>query len=159
MVEADRKRFIAVLTWLCRKYPVDGKPRALPLGEDLVDYFAALRDVPIEDIEGGGRWHYGHSEFYPDRPAALRRSCEGWRAENPRPPIATMTVRREQTIEERCDSDKFEQFMSTLAEMSRDKFGESCRDNYGRARTTACDQRSRLLEQKKQLAVMAGSEQ
>ncbi len=100
MVESDKARFLEVLRWLCRKYPFEGKPRALPAGEDLRDYFAALRDMPIEDLEGGARWHYGHSEFYPDRPAALRRSVEEWRRANPRPyqppePVRQMAIGEE----------------------------------------------------------------
>lgn len=83
MVDADKQRFIEVIRWLCRKYPVDGKPRPLPAREDLTEYFDALRDIRIDDLEAAQRWHYAHSEFYPSLPAALRRSVEEWRASQP----------------------------------------------------------------------------
>lgn len=104
MVEGDKRRFLDVLRWLCRKYPVEGRPRPLPQGEDLREYFAALRDIPIEDLEGGSRWHYGHSEFYPDRPATLRKSAEEWRRANPRQYQAPVPWQRLVTVEDTPES-------------------------------------------------------
>ena len=92
MREADKGRFMAVIRTLCRRYEVDGKPRPVPCREVLAEYFEALRDIPIEDIEGGGEWHWGHGEFYPDRPATLRKSAEAWRTANPRPVEATSST-------------------------------------------------------------------
>lgn len=92
MVETDRKRFFDLLLWLAKRYSVEGLPRLLPSGEDLEEYYEALRDIPIEDLEGGARWHYGHSEFFPERPAALRKSARKWREENPRPRVPANTA-------------------------------------------------------------------
>jgi len=104
MVELDRKRFFEVLMWLAKRYSVEGRPQLLPSGEDLVEYFEALRDVPIEDLEGGARWHYGHSEFFPDRPASLRNSAREWRRENPRPRQPPESVRRKTDLTETPES-------------------------------------------------------
>lgn len=91
---SHKQRLVEILAWLCRKYGKEGEPRVLPEGEDLDDYCAALADLSIEDLAGGARWHYGHSESYPDRPASLRRSAKEWRKANSRPyqPPQPMTV-------------------------------------------------------------------
>lgn len=85
MTDADKNRFLDVLRWLCKRYKVNGEVRPLPVGEDLTEYFQALRNLPIEDLEHGARWHYANSEFYPTQPASLRKSVESWRLENPKP--------------------------------------------------------------------------
>ena len=100
MTNADRKRFFELLRWLAKRYPVEGRPQLLPSGEELVDYFEALRDIPIEDLEGGARWHYGHSEYFPDRPATLRKSAQEWRRENPRPRQPPEASRRTSDLRE-----------------------------------------------------------
>lgn len=105
MDDRDKKRFLAVLDWLCEKYPIDGKPRVLPEIKDFVpDYFAALRDLPIEDVEQGARWYYSRCEFFPDRPASLRRSCQEWRKENPHPYQPPEPVRRVLAVQETPES-------------------------------------------------------
>ena len=104
MTNADRKRFFELLRWLAKRYPVEGRPQLLPSGEELVDYFEALRDIPIEDLEGGARWHYGHSEYFPDRPATLRKSAQEWRRENPRPRQPPEASRRTSDLRETPES-------------------------------------------------------
>lgn len=49
--ESDKQRFVKMMLWLCRKHATDGVPRALPDAVDLEDYYAALSDIPIEDLE------------------------------------------------------------------------------------------------------------
>lgn len=136
MVESDGPRFMALLRWLCDRFKADGRTRPLPVGEDLAEYFAALKDLPIEDLEGGSRWHFGHSEFYPDRPAALRKSCEAWRTANPRPKegkreIVDVVKRPDDWVDPR----KFDEFLLELDGWSMaEKFGESSRDERGHLR-------------------------
>lgn len=85
MVDADKKRFLAVMQWLCDRYRDGDVPRPLPPRSELAEYFDALRDLRIEDLEQAKHWHFGHSEYFPERPAALRKSVEAWRAANPMP--------------------------------------------------------------------------
>jgi len=77
MKKEDFLRFGAAMMYLAGKYPtqVNGctSPRALDPAW-LQDYFEVLDDLPIERVEAGTKWHYGHSEFFPDHPAALRKS-------------------------------------------------------------------------------------
>ncbi len=134
MQQSDSGRFIVVLDWLCKRYGKHGVPLALPVGEDFNDYFDGLKDLPIKDIEQGARWHYAHSEFYPTLPAALRRSVEGWRAENPQRVVSSASVILFPVTSERewLDPARFDEFLQeidgwTMAE----KFGESSRDQKG----------------------------
>lgn len=79
MDDSDKKRFVAAMYWLAEKYPVgkggDLVPRSLTL-KWLDDYFRAFRSMPIAKFEEGARYHYAHEAYFPDRPAALRKSCD-----------------------------------------------------------------------------------
>ena len=54
-VESDKARFLEVLRWLCRKYPFEGKPRALPAGEDLRESLAKTLAAINASIVAGAR--------------------------------------------------------------------------------------------------------
>ncbi len=74
MTDEDKPRFVAVMYWLAKKYPLrkgqEMVPRKLTT-EDLADWFEVLRDVHIERLEWAAKYHFGHSSFFP-APADLR---------------------------------------------------------------------------------------
>lgn len=89
MRDSDKPRFSEAMAWLASKYPlgrdVSGRPIPRRLADiDIDDYFEALQDLTVEQIERGCKWHYGHSEFFPERPGSLRKSVEA--APAPRQP-------------------------------------------------------------------------
>lgn len=94
MILNDLPRFCIAMFWLAEKYPttVGGNTVARGLTEEwLHDYFEAIGDLTIEQVESGVKWHYGHNEFFPERPAALRKSIEAMPAPplQPRPALPT----------------------------------------------------------------------
>jgi hypothetical protein len=100
MKSQDMPRFGAAMFWLAKKYPLGrddaGKPKPRSLdASDLKDYFEALADLSIDAIERGVKWHYGHSEFFPDRPGSLRKSVES----APRPPAPALQGREQKLLE------------------------------------------------------------
>lgn len=125
MKDADKPRFVTAMAWLAKQYPKgkDGQGRVVPwrLADLDVDaYFEALRDESIDRLERGVRWHYGHSEFFPDRPASLRKSIEAAPVPAPRYVTADVTALPEQ----------FEMGKQKLGEIFRslnEKFGTRLR--------------------------------
>jgi len=73
MKKEDFKRFCTVIYWLAGKYCVSNEPRKFE-SKWLMEYFDVISDLPIEYVEIGVKHHYGHNEFFPERPASLRKS-------------------------------------------------------------------------------------
>lgn len=101
MTEQDRPRFVAAIAWLAKQYPKgrDSQGRTVPwrLADLDVDaYFMALADESIERLERGVKWHHGHNEFFPDRPASLRKSIEAAPSPPPRYYVADVPALPEQ---------------------------------------------------------------
>lgn len=75
MNKGDKARFAVVMNWLAEKFPQkDGQPRQLTKKE-LGDWFEALQDLNIDNIEWGAKHLFAHSLYFP-KPLELRAATK-----------------------------------------------------------------------------------
>jgi hypothetical protein len=134
MRDSDKPRFSAALGWLAKKYPFGRDGNAQPIPRKLADigiddYFEALRDLSVEQIERGCKWHYAHSEFFPERPAALRKSVEA--APVPPRPALTMAEAAKQLPEKITPPEESRRRLREMLDGLYAKFGPSARVKKG----------------------------
>ena len=75
MNDGDKARFAVTMNWLAEKFPhKDGQPRKLTKA-DLRDWFDALQDMNIDNIEWGAKHHFANGMFFP-KPVELRAAAK-----------------------------------------------------------------------------------
>jgi len=79
--DTDKQGFSVAMFWLAKNMPLgrdkNGDPIPRLLEKEFVNvFFDAFRDMPLAKFQAGVKYHFAHSEWFPNVPGTLRKSCE-----------------------------------------------------------------------------------